>query len=204
MTAKAERERRGTPDGDRRHAGPSARSAHPGSRGAFIGQLVAMPPEALEEYLTRVPGPTANADERPGGASPCWSAPTNSSRRSTRCRPTTWDWPCRATCCSTRRHEQKFGKALAAWQERPTSATRDRLLDMSLAVLEQLQSIVLEPKPSAAVENIYQKRHIAAGIPSMYGNYSEPKFDALGLSFRVENLVLVCSRIWSRRAPTPT
>ena len=38
-------------------------------------------------------------------------------------------------------------------------------------------------------ENIYQKRHIAAGIPSIYGNYSEPKFDALGLSFRVENLV---------------
>ena len=40
-----------------------------------------------------------------------------------------------------------------------------------------------------ATENIYQKRHIAAGIPSIYGNYSEPRFDALGLSFRVENLV---------------
>ena len=49
--------------------------------------------------------------------------------------------------------------------------------------------------PSVAVENIYQKRHIAAGIPSMYGTYSEPKFDALGLSFRVEN--------WSRAARRP-
>ncbi len=39
------------------------------------------------------------------------------------------------------------------------------------------------------MENIYHKRHIAAGIPSMYGDYSEPKFDALGLSFRVERLV---------------
>ena len=85
---------------------------------------------------------------------------------------------------------QKFGDALAAWQERPTSVARDRLLDMSLTALEQLKAVVLEPKPSTAVENIYQKRHIAAGIPSMYGNYSEPKFDALGLSFRVENLVL--------------
>ena len=45
------------------------------------------------------------------------------------------------------------------------------------------------PGAATATENIYQKRHIAAGIPSIYGNYSEPRFDALGLSFRVENLV---------------
>ena len=66
---------------------------------------------------------------------------------------------------------------------------RDRLLDATLAVLEELQQIILSPHPSTAAENIYQKRHIAAGIPSIYGTYSEPKFDALGLSFRVENLV---------------
>ena len=71
----------------------------------------------------------------------------------------------------------------------PTPRTRDRLLDAALAVLEALKTIVLSPGPSVAVENIYQKRHIAAGIPSIYGNYTEPKFDALGLSFRVENLV---------------
>ncbi len=58
-------------------------------------------------------------------------------------------------------------------------------------MLEELQKIVLSAAPSVAVENIYQKRHIAAGIPSMYGNYNEPKFDALGLSFRVERLVAV-------------
>jgi pyruvate,orthophosphate dikinase len=63
------------------------------------------------------------------------------------------------------------------------------LLDAALAVLEGLKAIVLRPGVSPATENIYQKRHIAAGIPSIYGNYSEPKFDALGLSFRVENLV---------------
>ena len=56
-------------------------------------------------------------------------------------------------------------------------------------MLEELKRIILSPTPSTAVENLYQKRHIAAGIPSIYGNYSEPKFDALGLSFRVENLV---------------
>jgi pyruvate,orthophosphate dikinase len=83
----------------------------------------------------------------------------------------------------------KFGRALAVWEKRPTQITRDRLIDASLVVLEALKAIVLSPAKSSAVENIYQKRHIAAGIPSMYGNYTEPKFDALGLSFRVEKFV---------------
>jgi pyruvate,orthophosphate dikinase len=82
-----------------------------------------------------------------------------------------------------------FSKALATWQKKPGIATRELLLDAALSVLEELKTIILDPTPSAAVENIYQKRHIAAGIPSMYGTYAEPKFDALGLSFRVENLV---------------
>ena len=85
----------------------------------------------------------------------------------------------------------RFVKALDAWRSGPESATRDQLLDAALTVLEALQSIILSPAPSVAVENIYQKRHIAAGIPSMYGNYTEPKFDALGLSFRVERLVAI-------------
>ncbi len=84
---------------------------------------------------------------------------------------------------------QAFLEAMTAWRDNPTSATRDRLLDTTLTVLEKLQEIILSPTPSPAAENIYQKRHIAAGIPSIYGTYSEPKFDALGLSFRLENLV---------------
>jgi pyruvate,orthophosphate dikinase len=83
----------------------------------------------------------------------------------------------------------RFVRALDAWQARPAPATRDRLLDAALIVLERLRDIVVDPSPSTPVENIYQKRHIAAGIPSIYGNYNEPKFDALGLSFRVETLV---------------
>jgi pyruvate,orthophosphate dikinase len=82
-----------------------------------------------------------------------------------------------------------FAKALGAWQKHPTPAARDRLLDVALTVLERLKAIVLDPVPSLAEENLYQKRHIAAGIPSIYGNYNEAKFDALGLSFRVEGLV---------------
>jgi pyruvate,orthophosphate dikinase len=87
------------------------------------------------------------------------------------------------------RVRERFGRALAAWQARPSARTRDRLLDAALTVLEELKAVVLDPASTTATENIYQKRHIAAGIPSIYGSYSEPKFDALGLSFRVENLV---------------
>jgi pyruvate,orthophosphate dikinase len=87
------------------------------------------------------------------------------------------------------RTRHRFEQALARWQARPVQRTRDALLDAALTVLERLKAVILSRGASAATENIYQKRHIAAGIPSIYGNYSEPRFDALGLSFRVENLV---------------
>ncbi|MGI6747606.1 MAG: PEP/pyruvate-binding domain-containing protein [Anaerovoracaceae bacterium] len=50
----------------------------------------------------------------------------------------------------------------------------------------RLKEIILDPEESTAVEDIYYKRHIAAGIPSMYGQYIEPKFESLGLMFRLE------------------
>ena len=61
-------------------------------------------------------------------------------------------------------------------------------LDAILGYLESLKDIILSEHESVGVENIYRKRHIAANIPSMYGSYHEPKFDALGLSLRLENL----------------
>jgi len=87
------------------------------------------------------------------------------------------------------RVRQRFTRALTDWQRLPGASSRDRLLDASLTVLERLKEIVCDPAWSEATESIYHKRHIAAGIPSMYGNYSEPKFDALGLSFRLEGFV---------------
>ncbi|PLX14674.1 MAG: hypothetical protein C0598_00730 [Marinilabiliales bacterium] len=51
-----------------------------------------------------------------------------------------------------------------------------------------LKDIIFNPKPSKSWENIYHKRHIAIGIPSMYGVYRETKFEALGLTFRLENI----------------
>ena len=63
-----------------------------------------------------------------------------------------------------------------------------RRLESVLDYLELLQDIILSPEKYEPVENIYRKRHIAAGIPSMYGKYQERKFDALALTFRLESL----------------
>ena len=56
-------------------------------------------------------------------------------------------------------------------------------------VLKELKEVVVDPEVTEAFENIFLKRHIAAGIPSMYGTYREPKFDAMGLMLRVIQLL---------------
>lgn len=56
-------------------------------------------------------------------------------------------------------------------------------------IMDELKSIVLDPNKTEGYENIYYKRHVAVGIPSMYGQYIEPKFEALGLIYRLEKTV---------------
>lgn len=58
-----------------------------------------------------------------------------------------------------------------------------------LSYLEHIKEIILSPQQFEIREDIYRKRHIAVDIPSMYGSYHELKFDALGLTFRLETLV---------------
>lgn len=60
-----------------------------------------------------------------------------------------------------------------------------RLLDY----LEGLKELILSSRRYEIREDIYRKRHFAVDIPSMYGSYYEMKFDALGLTFRLESLV---------------
>jgi len=64
----------------------------------------------------------------------------------------------------------------------------EKSLQLIYHFMEQLKAIIFNPKPSEGWENIYHKRHIAIGIPSMYGVYREPKFEALGLTFRLERI----------------
>lgn len=51
-----------------------------------------------------------------------------------------------------------------------------------------LKEVILSKTKTEATETIYYKRHIAVGIPSMYGQYREPKFEALGLMYRLEQV----------------
>ncbi|MBF0447496.1 MAG: phosphoenolpyruvate synthase [Magnetococcales bacterium] len=66
----------------------------------------------------------------------------------------------------------------------------DRLVGL-LDAMEHLKQTILSDEVFPAHEEIYQKRHIAVDIPSVYGCYQERKFDALSLSFRLENLANV-------------
>lgn len=63
-----------------------------------------------------------------------------------------------------------------------------RSLTIILKFLGALKARILSGQKTQSFENIYYKRHIAAGIPSMYGTYHEEKFDALGLTLRLESL----------------
>lgn len=61
-------------------------------------------------------------------------------------------------------------------------------LTLIYSFMDKLKSIIFNPEQSEGWENIYHKRHIAIGIPSMYGTYRENKFEAMGLTFRLERI----------------
>lgn len=63
-----------------------------------------------------------------------------------------------------------------------------RSLRLIYSFMDKLRKIIINPEESESWENIYHKRHIAIGIPSMYGVYRENKFEALGLTFRLEKV----------------
>ncbi|MBN2461911.1 MAG: hypothetical protein JXB60_09930 [Candidatus Cloacimonetes bacterium] len=66
------------------------------------------------------------------------------------------------------------------------------------SIMVKLNQIIFDPAESKGWENIYHKRHIAVGIPSMYGEYHEMKFEALGITFRLERVAsVIVSRIIS-------
>ncbi|MBU1370526.1 MAG: hypothetical protein KJ754_12840 [Bacteroidetes bacterium] len=64
----------------------------------------------------------------------------------------------------------------------------EQSLKLIYAFMDRLKKIIFNPEESESWENIYHKRHIAIGIPSMYGVYRENKFEALGLTFRLEKV----------------
>jgi pyruvate,orthophosphate dikinase len=72
-----------------------------------------------------------------------------------------------------------------------TAGDGERSLERIHSLLSTLRENIVSPEESLPHEEIYRKRHIAAGIPSMYGRYAEKRFDSLGLTFRLESLAEV-------------
>ena len=173
--------------GRARRGGRTRRGRRRAARRA--GGALSRRPRGAPRRWTATTAAPARRRPWPGAASRCWCAPTSCSRASTPWPPTDVGSAVSHHLNLDGRTRHRFEVALARWQARPGRRTRDALLDAALTVLEHLKAVILGPAAVAATENIYQKRHIAAGIPSIYGNYSEPRFDALGLSFRVENLI---------------
>ena len=62
-------------------------------------------------------------------------------------------------------------------------------LKLLFKIMKKLMNLIFSKEPTEMREDIYYKRHVAAGIPSMYGQYHELRFDALGLIFRLEQVV---------------
>lgn len=63
-------------------------------------------------------------------------------------------------------------------------------LNTLLHWLEDLkEKYILSETKFEPIEEIIIKRHIAVDIPSMYGRYKEKKFDALGLTYRLEYII---------------
>lgn len=62
-------------------------------------------------------------------------------------------------------------------------------IEALLDYLEELKGIILSPQKFEAFEDIAHKRHIVAGIPSVYGRYSERKFNALSVFLRLESIL---------------
>lgn len=73
-------------------------------------------------------------------------------------------------------------------QKNPQMKIKARLQKL-LSYLGVLKKELLSKNRFKAREDIFKKRHFTADIPSLYGSYHEPKFDALGLTFRLESMV---------------
>ncbi len=79
---------------------------------------------------------------------------------------------------------QEIDQLVNLIKEKKVDAGIHKILDF----MQRLNEVIFNPAFSEGWESIYHKRHIAFGIPSMYGQYREDKFEALGLIFRLERL----------------
>lgn len=78
------------------------------------------------------------------------------------------------------------------FEEAERKGDHDTKLSVLYQCMENLNTIVTGKEKTESWETIYYKRHVAFGIPSMYGQYREPKFEALGTIFKMEKAASKC------------
>ena len=73
------------------------------------------------------------------------------------------------------------------------SITQDTILQLSEDIdrIKTLKKVLLSSETTVPEENLFFKRHIAFGIPSVLGTYHEAKFDALSVILQTENRMAV-------------
>ncbi len=82
-------------------------------------------------------------------------------------------------------YQEVVKKYACACEDRKMPDDAEALMGLA-GRLGQLKAVVLSRQRTRSEESFYFKRHIAFGIPSVMGSYHEPKFDAMGEAFRIE------------------
>ncbi|HOY31641.1 MAG TPA: PEP/pyruvate-binding domain-containing protein [Bacteroidales bacterium] len=83
-----------------------------------------------------------------------------------------------------------------ALEDALSKKNREAALTYIFSFISLLNKVILQEEKTEGWENIYHKRHVAFGIPSMYGEYHERRFEALGLIYKLEQAALLIMEEW--------
>ena len=91
-------------------------------------------------------------------------------------------------CSYLRKYNIPSGEKTDTLENALKEGKTEKALRTVYEIMEQLNDIIFSEKKTEGWENIYYKRHVAYGIPSMYGAYHEERFESLGKIFKLEHL----------------
>lgn len=91
-------------------------------------------------------------------------------------------------CNYLRKFRIPSGKKIDTLEKYLCENNTEMALKTVYEMMEQLKDIIFSEEKTEGWENIYYKRHIAYGIPSMYGTYHEERFESLGKLFKLEQI----------------
>ena len=88
---------------------------------------------------------------------------------------------------SIRKYNFIAEKELCLLENALKKKNHETALKYIFSFISVLNKVILSEEKTEGWENIYHKRHVAFGIPSMYGEYHERRFEAMGLIFKLEH-----------------